>query len=366
MFHRDYCELPTPHGVFRMYDSGDEMLRIVTFGDINEQGHKPMVRLHSSCLASEVFEARDCDCADQLREAMKVMAHDGAGIIFHLHQEGRGQGLSNKIQAVYKMQTQGLDTAEAFQTMGLKQDIREYGPAINILKTIGIEQVRLMSNNPRKRQALEEAGIGVEVVNTHPQVRPENAGYLQSKNDKLGHCLPLESAQDNSRSIRNSHPIRFYHSDQTWGEFSNFSQHAVYLQGKIWRTAEHFYQAQKFNDLALQERVRSSATPMLAKQTANQLAPQHLRADWHAVKEKVMEQVLFAKFDQHPELRQLLLSTQHRNIAEHTDNDSYWGDGGDGTGLNRLGVLIMQLRTQLSMQLQSQRVDKKELIACAG
>ena len=336
------------------------MLRIVTFGDINALGKKPMVRLHSSCLASEVFEARDCDCADQLREAMKVMAHDGSGIIFHLHQEGRGQGLSRKIQAVYKMQVQGIDTAESFQKMGLEQDIRDYEPAIKILKTIGIEQVRLMSNNPRKQQALEEAGIRVEVVNTHPLVRPENAGYLQSKNEKLGHALPLETVQDNHR------PIRFYHSDQTWGEFSNFSQHAVYLQEKIWRTAEHFYQAQKFNDPILQERVRSSPAPMLAKQIANQLASQHLRADWPSVKEKVMEQVLVAKFNQHPELRQLLLSTRQRNIAEHTRNDSYWGDGGDGTGLNRLGVLLMKLRKQLCMQLQGPLMADKEQIACAG
>ena len=197
MPYKNYCELPTPHGTFRMYDTGNELLRVVTFGDINQLGSEPMVRLHSSCLASEVFEARDCDCADQLREAMKAMAHEGSGIIFHLHQEGRGQGLSKKIQAVYKMQTEGLDTAESFQAMGLEQDIRDYTPAIKVLKQMAIEQVRLVSNNPRKRRALEQAGIAVEVINTHPQVRPENAGYLQSKNDKLGHCLPLGLEHDN-------------------------------------------------------------------------------------------------------------------------------------------------------------------------
>ena len=360
MLYKDYCDLPTPHGVFRMYDSGDEMLRIVTFGDINALGQKPMLRLHSSCLASEVFEALDCDCADQLREAMKIMALDGSGIIFHLHQEGRGQGLSKKIRAVYKMQTQGIDTAESFQKMGLNQDIREYESAIKVLKTIGIKHVRLVSNNPRKQRALEEAGVRVEIVNTHPLVRPENADYLQSKNEKLGHTLHLEAEKDNTGSIR------FYHSDQTWGKFSNFSQHAVYLQMKIWRTAEHFYQAQKFNDRSLQEFVRSAPTPMLAKQKANQLAPQHLRADWPIVKEKVMGEVLLAKFNQHPELRQLLLSTQQRSIVEHTRNDSYWGDGGDGTGLNRLGVLLMQLRTQLSVQSQSHLIDDNKQITCAG
>ncbi|MFT5706038.1 MAG: GTP cyclohydrolase II [Oceanospirillaceae bacterium] len=351
MHYKDYCELPTPHGTFRMYDTGNELLRVVTFGDIRKLGSKPMVRLHSSCLASEVFEARDCDCADQLREAMKVMSRDGSGIIFHLHQEGRGQGLSKKIQAIYKMQTEALDTVESFQAMGLAQDIRDYSPAIKVLKNMAIKQVRLVSNNPRKRRALQQAGITVEVVNTHPLVRPENADYLQSKNDKLGHDLPLELENDNGN------PIYFYHSDQTWGEFSNFSQHAVYLHSKIWRTTEHFYQAQKFNDPALKECVRSAASPMLAKQIASQLESHHLQANWHNVKEKVMWDALAAKFTQHPELKELLLSTRERKIAEHTHNDSYWGDAEDGSGLNRLGELLVQLRSQLR--------DGKEALLCA-
>lgn len=352
MPYKIYCELPTPHGTFRMYDTCNELLRVITFGDINKLGNKPMMRLHSSCLASEVFDALDCDCADQLREAMKTMAHEGSGIIFHLHQEGRGQGLSKKIQAVNKMQTEGLDTAESFQALGLAQDIRDYAPAIKVLKKMAIERVRLVSNNPRKRNALEEAGIAVEVVNTHPQVRPENVDYLQSKNEKLGHCLPLDIECDNMS------PIHFYHSDQTWGEFSNFSQHAIYLQNKIWRTTEHFYQAQKFSEPALQERVRSASSPMLAKEVANQLESDHLQPNWHFLKERVMWQALSAKFTQHPELKKLLLSTQKRHIAEHTINDCYWGDAKDGSGLNRLGELLVQLRSKLR--------ENKELRLCAG
>ncbi|MCK8045323.1 GTP cyclohydrolase II RibA [Shewanella sp. 1CM18E] len=333
-----------------MYDTGDELLRVVTFGDIRKVGSNPIVRLHSSCLASEVFESRDCDCADQLREAMKVIAHNGGGIIFHLHQEGRGQGLSKKIQAVHKMQTESLDTAESFQVMGLEQDVRDYTPAIQVLKKLSIKQVRLMSNNPRKCQALERTGIAVEVVNTHPQIRPENASYLQSKNDKLGHSLPL------SGELADSRPIYFYHSDQTWGEFSNFSQHAIYVDGKIWQTAEHFYQAQKFNDPSLQERVRSTPSPMLAKQVAMQLESKYLKSNWQDVKELIMWQALAAKFTQHPQLKELLLSTKNRSIAEHTNNDAYWGDAGDGSGLNRLGELLVELRCQLR--------DCKEPLLC--
>jgi len=348
MAFNNYCELPTPYGIFRMYDTENEMLRLVTFGDINEIESKPILRMHSSCLASEVFEARDCDCADQLRESMKLMAQKGSGIIFHLHQEGRGQGLSKKIRAVYKMQTEDLDTAESFQKMGLEQDIRNYDPAINVLKRMAIKQVRLVSNNPRKRQALQNAGIEVEVINTHPQIRLENAGYLKSKNDKLGHYLPLELDNDEQS------PIKFYHSDQTWGEFSNFSQHAVYLNNKIWRTTEHFYQAQKFTDITLQERIRCASTPMIAKQIAQQLEEKYIQPNWSQVKEKVMLQVITAKFTQHPELESLLLSTTKRHIAEHTFNDSYWGDAEDGTGLNRLGELLMLLRRQLQHDKEHQ------------
>ena len=351
MPYTNYCELPTPYGTFRMYDTGNELFRVVTFGDINALGSKPLLRLHSSCLASEVFEAQDCDCADQLREAMKAMAHEGSGLIFHLHQEGRGQGLSKKIQAVYKMQNEALDTAESFQAMGLAQDIRDYTHALEVLNKMQVKHVRLISNNPRKRCAIESAGIKVEVINTHPQVRPENSDYLQSKNEKLGHSLPLEMEYAEDK------PIYFYHSDQAWGAFSNFSKHAIYLNNKIWPTAEHFYQAQKFSDVTLQERIRTAATPILAKQLANKLSPQYLRAHWHDVKDTVMQQALTAKFTQHPNLARLLLSTKNRHIAEHTLNDSYWGDSLDGTGLNKLGDLLMKLRSDLK--------KREEMPACA-
>lgn len=342
MYLDNYCDLPTPHGTFRMYDTEDELFRVVTFGDIKKLKNQPLVRLHSSCIASEVFESRDCDCADQLRESMKAMAHSGSGIIFHLHQEGRGQGLSNKIKAVYKMQSEAMDTADSFDAMNLEQDTRTYEPAINLLKELGISSVKLISNNPRKQKALESAGITTDIVPTNPIVRPENEDYLKSKNEKLGHRLPIEREQDIHTNIY------FYHSDQTWGEFSNFSKHAVFLQGKIWRTAEHFYQAQKFKALPLQEKVRAAESPMIAKEIANKLEPEHLQANWKSLKEEVMKQVLQAKFSQHPELKSLLLSTGESKIYEHSPTDSYWGDGEDGKGLNRLGCLLMELRDTLN------------------
>ena len=177
----NWCILPTPMGDFRMYDTGDETVRVVCFGDLHDQGANPLVRLHSSCLASEVFGAQDCDCADQLRESMKRIANEGRGVIVHLHQEGRGQGLSKKIAAINAMQRQGLDTVEAYEALGLKQDTRGYSEAVGLLRALEINSIRLISNNPAKRRYLEEYGLQVEMVRTHPTIRPSNFDYLKTR-----------------------------------------------------------------------------------------------------------------------------------------------------------------------------------------
>jgi GTP cyclohydrolase II len=323
-----------------MYDSGDEHVRVVCLGSLREQGPRPLVRLHSSCLASEVFGALDCDCADQLRESMKVIAAEGRGLILHLHQEGRGQGLSNKIKAVSAMQRDGLDTVQAFEALGLEQDLRGYEVAVKVLQLLDLDDVRLISNNPRKLAALRTRGVRAEMVNTRPTIREENAKYLATKNAKLGHCLPLE--------LTDTHPgpVHFYHSDQSWGELSNFSQHAVFLRKRIWPTVEHFYQAQKLIGTVHEEGIRRLPTPTLAKVRAEELAGVR-RGDWPVVKEPIMLEALRAKFRQHPDLGERLLASGDRLLVEHTANDRYWGDGGDGAGANRLGALLMQVRTEL-------------------
>lgn len=325
-----------------MYDSGDEHLRLVCLGDLREQGARPLLRIHSSCLASEVFGAGDCDCADQLRESMKLIASEGRGLIIHLHQEGRGQGLSLKIKAVAKMQRDGLDTVDAFEALGLEQDVRRYDDAVRVLKLLGIDAVRLISNNPRKVRYLEDRGIRVEMVNTHPTIRAENVVYLATKRARLGHQLHLEA-----EGVSNQGPIRFYHSDQPWGELSNFSRHAVFLFGRVWPTVEHYYQAQKFAGTPAEENIRRAATPMLAKRLALELGPKQRRAGWSEIREEIMLNGLRAKFRQHPDLRARLLASGDRLLVEHTSNDAYWGDGGDGSGENRLGVLLMQVRAEL-------------------
>ena len=336
----NYCILPTEFGNFRMYDTKDEEICLLSYSPLENLGEKPLLRIHSSCIASEVFGAKDCDCADQLHEAMKIIASEGRGLIIHIHQEGRGHGLSRKIQAVSLMQKENCDTVESFTKLGLDLDPRDYSVALDILKQLGINSVRLISNNPRKINFLTKFGIDVEQIHTHPKIRLENKDYLYSKNLKLGHSLPLEINEK-------SDTIYFYHSDEKWGEFANFSIHAIYIDGKIWRTVEHFYQAQKFHNTDFEETIRLQATPMQAKQKAHELLKEHPAENWTYIKEKIMYKGLYAKFTQNPELGKLLISTGNKNLVERSDNDYYWGDGKDKSGKNRLGRLLIRLRDEI-------------------
>lgn len=341
MKQNNYCLLPTRMGDFRMYNTGSEGVRLISYGDIREQGSNPLLRMHSSCMASEVFGAKDCDCSDQLQESMKMIATEGVGLIIHLHQEGRGQGLSNKISAISIMQVENIDTVESFDKLGLVHDIRSYDDAIKLLSVYGIKKLRLISNNPRKRKALEDAGIEIETVNTNPKIRPENKAYLYSKNLKLNHSLPLDEITNETSAID------FYHSDQVWGEFSNFSAHPIFLKNIIWQTVEHYYQAQKFKGSDLEDEIRSADSPMQAKEIALLNKEKYDNDKWQELKEGVMLEGLKAKFSQHPQLTKKLIETKNRSISEHTNNDHYWGDGGDDSGQNRLGELIMLVRESL-------------------
>ena len=142
-------------------------------------------------------------------------------------------------------------------------------------------------------------------------------------------------------------PIRFYGVRETpFGCFSNFSAHAIHVDGKTWPTTEHYFQAKKFENSSYEEAIRKSNSPMLAARMGR--SRKHpLRKDWESVKETVMSCALHAKFTQHEDLRELLLTTGTRTIIEASPTDRYWGEGSDRTGKNRLGVLLMRLREQL-------------------
>jgi len=140
--------------------------------------------------------------------------------------------------------------------------------------------------------------------------------------------------------------ILFYRLNETYGEFSNFSTHPFTLKGRVWPTSEHYFQAQKFAGTEHEEAVRLAKSPMIAARMGRSRA-RPLRPDWESVKDDIMREAILAKFTQHQTLRSLLLSTGEAELIEHTTNDSYWGDGGDGNGRNRLGQLLIELRGQL-------------------
>lgn len=141
-------------------------------------------------------------------------------------------------------------------------------------------------------------------------------------------------------------PIRFYRTSDPYGCFSNFAAYPIELDGKVWPTSEHYFQAQKFEDAEHVEAIRRTESPMIAARMGRD-RKKKLRADWEAVKLEVMRKALRAKFTQHDKLRTKLLSTGNVDIIEHTANDSFWGDGGDETGRNMLGRLLMELREKL-------------------
>jgi N-glycosidase YbiA len=140
--------------------------------------------------------------------------------------------------------------------------------------------------------------------------------------------------------------INFYSTRDEYGCFSNFSAHKIFLKEKSWKTTEHYFQAQKFAGTPHEEELRLATSPMtVAKMGRDRKRP--LRKDWEAVKDEIMLEALRAKFTQHKDLREILLGTGDAILVEHTKNDNYWGDGGDGSGKNMLGKLLMKLREEL-------------------
>lgn len=191
------ADFPTRWGLFRIYgfrgESGSDGNRRVeeavalVMGDIHSA--PPLVRIHSQCLTGDVFHSLRCDCGQQLEMALAKIAEEGAGILIYEQQEGRGIGLMAKLQA-YELQDSGLDTVEANERLGFKADHREFALPAEILKTLGIQQVRLLSNNPDKVAALERAGVTVTErvpCEVPPTLHAEE--YLKTKKEKLGHLF---------------------------------------------------------------------------------------------------------------------------------------------------------------------------------
>ncbi|HXH02372.1 MAG TPA: GTP cyclohydrolase II [Candidatus Competibacteraceae bacterium] len=173
--------------LFRAADGHTEHVAIVV-GEPDLSG-PVLVRLHSACFTGDLFSSLKCDCGEQLRSAVLRMTRCGGGILLYLHQEGRGIGLANKLRA-YQLQAEGYDTVDADATLGFEQDERRFDIAGEMLKQLGVRRVRLLTNNPRKLQALEAAGLSVEGrLPVLGSVNPHNERYLRTKASRAGHLF---------------------------------------------------------------------------------------------------------------------------------------------------------------------------------
>ena len=186
------ARLPTDHGWFQAYAfenviDGETHVAVVR-GEIGD-GRDILVRVHSRCLTGDVFHSSRCDCGRQLEAAMQRIASEGRGVLLYLNQEGRGIGLGNKLRA-YELQDQGLDTVEANERLGFKPDQRDYGIGAQILRDLGVQGMRLLTNNPRKFIGLEGYGLSVrETVPLEVSAPAFARAYLKTKKEKLGHRL---------------------------------------------------------------------------------------------------------------------------------------------------------------------------------
>ncbi|RRN77135.1 GTP cyclohydrolase II, partial [Pseudoxanthomonas sp. SGD-10] len=185
-------KLPTEYGDFEMVaftqvNTGENHLALVKGSW--EANEPVLVRVHSSCVTGDIFGSCRCDCGPQLHSAMKMIEKEGKGLIVYMNQEGRGIGLINKLKG-YNLQETGLDTYEANIALGFKMDERDYGVGAQIIRSLGVRKMRLMTNNPTKRAGL--IGYGLEVVENVPIEIPFNAHnerYLRAKRDKMGHTI---------------------------------------------------------------------------------------------------------------------------------------------------------------------------------
>jgi GTP cyclohydrolase II len=191
------ADFPTRWGQFRIYGFRGEFgtsaaprtedAVALVMGDIHSS--PPLVRIHSQCLTGDVFGSLRCDCREQLEMALAMIAENGAGILIYEQQEGRGIGLMAKLQA-YELQDQGLDTVQANERLGFKADQREFALPAEILKSLGVSSVRLLSNNPDKVAALEKGGIVVaERVPCEVALSTHAEDYLKTKKEKMGHLF---------------------------------------------------------------------------------------------------------------------------------------------------------------------------------
>jgi 3,4-dihydroxy 2-butanone 4-phosphate synthase/GTP cyclohydrolase II len=183
-------DMPTSYGHFQLVafrEKGSDREHMALIKGNLTKDEPVLTRVHSSCFTGDILNSLRCDCGEQLQQAMQMVEDEGKGIVLYMNQEGRGIGLLNKLKA-YKLQEEGMDTVEANLHLGLPMDARDYGVGAQILRYLGVQKIRLISNNPKKRAGI--IGYGLEIVDQVPiRIIPNrhNLKYLETKRDKLGH-----------------------------------------------------------------------------------------------------------------------------------------------------------------------------------
>ena len=203
VYRKAEAALPTKYGIGRIlvygvrYEEGEPVVILLGRPEDSPEAMKydppvPLVRLHSSCFTGDLIGSLRCDCGDQLHNALEMMKTDGYGALIYLPQEGRGIGLAEKIKA-YKLQDEGLDTVDANLALGHRADARDYGIGLQILKDLGLRQIRLLTNNPKKIDAFVYGGYDLKVVDQIPipgEINPYNEEYIRTKIERMGHIWP--------------------------------------------------------------------------------------------------------------------------------------------------------------------------------
>jgi 3,4-dihydroxy 2-butanone 4-phosphate synthase / GTP cyclohydrolase II len=192
----DTVKLPSKYGQFKLIpfrQKSNGLEHVAIFKGEWSLDDEVLVRVHSSCLTGDILGSMKCDCGNQLHKALRMVEEKGQGVVLYMQQEGRGIGLFNKIKA-YKLQEQGLDTVEANLKLGFKEDERDYGIGAQMLRSLGVRKVNLITNNPRKIKGLE--GFDLEIINTtsiESEVNEHNKCYLETKKNKMGHSICIKN-----------------------------------------------------------------------------------------------------------------------------------------------------------------------------